>query len=93
MSDDRRNKFRRISTATTTVVKSAPGTLFRVVVNKPVSGSTITVYDNTAGSGTVLALITNSTVVTPYFLDYFSRCETGITVVTNNTDDITVVYA
>lgn len=92
MSDDRQ-RWVNITTATTTVVKDIPGKLIHVVVNKPVSGSTITIYNNTAASGTKIATITNSTVVTPYFLDYDLRFDVGLTVVTSGLDDITIVYA
>lgn len=90
--DDRRAAYTRISTATTTVVKAAAGTLWRVSVNKPVAVSTITIYDNTAGSGTVIALITNTADVKPYYLDFGLRFQTGLTIVTSGADDVTVVY-
>lgn len=89
---DRRARYARITTATTTVVKAAPGTLWSVVVNKPVGSSTITIYDNTAGSGTVIALITNSADTKPFDLGYGVRFETGLTIVTSGADDVTVVY-
>lgn len=91
MADDRQ-KFTNITTATTTVVKGAPGKLVHIVVNKPVAMSTITIYDNTAGSGTKIGTVTNSAVTTPYFLDYDLRFATGLTSVTSGADDITVVY-
>ena len=88
-----RQRFANITTATTTVVKSGAGRLIHIVVNKPVSASTITIYNNTAASGTKIGTITNSTVVTPYCLDYDARFDTGLTIVTSGADDITVVYA
>ena len=88
-----RQRFTNITTATTTVVKSGAGRLIHIVVNKPVSASSITIYNNTAASGTKIGTITNSTVVTPYFLDYDARFDTGLTIVTSGADDITVVYA
>lgn len=90
---DRRLSSVNITTATTTTVKSVPGLLKRVVVNKPVSGSTITIYNNTAASGTKVGTITNTADVKPYFIDFGRWCDTGITVVTSGADDVTVVYA
>lgn len=93
MSDVTRKRYLNIAGAATTVVKAAPGSLFYIVNNKPVSTATITIYDNTAGSGTKIGTITNSTVVTPYFLEYECRFATGLTIITSGADDITVVYA
>lgn len=86
--------FLNIAAGATTVVKSVAGTLVAVIVNKAVASSTITIYDNTAASGTKIATITNpatllhSQMVFPYGA-YFA---TGLTVVTDQADDITVVY-
>jgi len=64
--------------------------LHRVTVNTGAAG-TITVYNNGAASGDVVAVITvaaNDEV----FLDYDVRLDTGLTVVLSVTMDITVVY-
>jgi hypothetical protein len=90
---DRRFLPKNITSATTTAVKATPGILIRVTVNKPVSGSTITIYNNTAASGTKVATITNSTDTKPYYLDFGCWCDTGITVVTSGADDVTITYA
>ena len=92
MSESRRERYANITTATTTVVKSAPGVLWQIVVNKPASASTITLYDNTAGSGTKIGTITNTTDLKPYRFEYGCRFETGLTIVTSGADDITVIY-
>lgn len=92
MSGSRRERLVNITTATTTVVKSGPGTLWRITLNKPVASSTITIYDNTTNSGTKLGTITNTTDVKPYFLKYGGRFETGLTIVTSGADDITVTF-
>jgi hypothetical protein len=91
---DRRVRFLNITSAATNVVKATPGLLMRVTVNKPVSGSTITVYDNaSAASGTKIATITNTSDVKPYFLKFGVWAQNGITVVTSGADDVTVSYA
>ena len=51
-------------TAATTVVKAAPGRLVNAVVTTAgTSSDNATIYDNTAGSGTILAIILGGTAV------------------------------
>lgn len=92
MSETRRERVSHIAGAATNTVKSGPGTLWRITLNKPAALSTVTIYDNTAGSGTVIGIITNTTDVKPYFLDYGLRFETGLTIVTSGADDLSVVF-
>lgn len=89
---DRRERYSNITSAATNTVKSSPGMLWRITVNKPASASTITIYDNTAASGTKIATITNTTDLKPFYLDFGIRFETGLTIVTSGADDITVIY-
>jgi hypothetical protein len=87
-----RERFANITTNATTVVKNGgPGSLVRIVVNNAGTAWVITVYDNTAGSGTKIATIT-ATVVGD--LDYGIEFATGLTIVTSGTTpgDLTVVY-
>lgn len=88
------NNYTNILTATTTAVKSSSGRLVSITVNKAVASGVITVYDNTAGSGTKIAVITHPATLlqTQYTLDYDVRFTTGLTIVTSSTDDITVVW-
>lgn len=89
----------RISTVTTTVLKYGPGNLHAIIFGTlPTSSGTITIYDNTAGSGTVLWA---GTVVKaaqdsqrPNSVDFKGLAfSTGLTVVTaTNAADFTVVY-
>lgn len=92
--DDGGSHFSNISSATTTVVRTGAGVLERILVNKAVASGVITVYDNTAASGTKIATITQpgTLLQTQYDLEYGVRFSTGLTVVTSSTDDITVVY-
>ena len=48
--------------------------------------------DNTAGSGTVMAVIDLSTVTVPTSLPFNCDFTTGLTLVTTSTSDITAVY-
>lgn len=88
----RADSYLNITTKTTTVVKAAAGTLAKVVINKSGSSDTLTIYDNTAGSGTIIATITSPTVGMNF--QYDVACGTGITIVTGGTTagDYTVAY-
>lgn len=87
-------KYRNIAGAATTAVKSGRGTLRAIVNNKAVLSGVITIYDNTAGSGTKIATITNPATLlqTQYGLLYDADFKTGLTIVTSAADDITVMY-
>lgn len=80
--------YARIASATTTTVKSGAGILHRIVVNTLAAGS-ITVYDNTTGSGTIIAVI-NSGVERD--VEYDLAFATGLTIVTSAAADLTVVF-
>jgi len=84
-----------LAAPTTSVVKSGAGTLHAIIINKAVATGVITVYDNTAGSGTVIATITQPAAVlsTSYVLLYDVSFATGLTIVTATAaQDITVAY-
>ncbi len=68
-----------ISTATTTTVKTGAGVLNAITLTETAAG-TITIYDNTAASGTIIAVLKASIVEGTYF---FNRSfATGLTIVT-----------
>lgn len=86
--------FGRMSTNTTTTHKSGAGILHSIVINTPgLTANTATVYDNTAGSGTVIAVIDTTLVSTPCRI-YDVAFATGLTVVTatGTAADLTVCY-
>lgn len=94
---DRRADYGRatnITTATTTTVKSGPGVLISLVINKAIASSTYTIYDNTAASGTKIGTVTLPATLTAnqFTLPYLIQFSTGLTIVTSSTDDITVVF-
>ena len=78
-----------IASATTTVVKSGNGILRRITVNTTAAG-TITIYDNTAASGTKIGILKSSIVEGTY--EYGCRFGTGLTIVTGAASDITVIW-
>lgn len=96
MSNPRRgNNFNNYAGAATNAVATGAGTLKRIIVNKAVASGVITIYDNTAASGTKIGTITHpgTLLKNQYFLDFDVKFSTGLTVVTSAADDITVVWA
>lgn len=86
-------KANDISTNTTTTVKSGAGFLHTLTINtKGASSNVLTVYDNTAGSGTKIATIDTTTGVTTLTFDV--GFATGLTIVTatGTAADVTVSY-
>ena len=72
------------------VVSSGPCVLGTVTINTTAAG-TITIYDNTAASGTKIATIAASPVIGSNFV-YNVKCRTGLTVVTAAATDCTVSF-
>lgn len=78
-----------ISTATTTTAKTGAGVFHGIVVQGGTTG-TIIIYDNTAGSGTIIASFDTTVALASYFFDVpFS---TGLTIVTSAATKITAMY-
>lgn len=85
--------YKHIATNTTTVVKSGAGVVHSITINtKGATANIATVYDNTAGSGTVIAIIDTTGNVGTITLDV--GFYTGLTIVTatGTAADITVSY-
>lgn len=87
LTEEKNTFYARITTATTTAAKTGAGVLTRIIVEVALTG-TATIYDNTAGSGTVLAILPIGTVagVYPVMIPH----GTGITVVTTAADRLIV---
>lgn len=89
-------KYENITTDTTTDVNSGEGILHSITINTPIASSVITVYDNTAASGTKIATITlPATLVSqgPMTALYDVTYTTGLTIVTGTgASDVTVSY-
>ena len=88
------SSFSHITTNTTTTVKSGAGVLRRIVINTKGSiANTLTIYDNTTGSGTVIGVIDTVNGVSGHF-EYGVSFSTGLTIVTANgtAADVTVIY-
>lgn len=87
MIEERSTVTSRITSATTTVVKSAAGVLNRIIVEVALTG-TATVYDNTAGSGTIVLILPIGTPAGVYAVAI--PLATGCTVVTSAADRLVV---
>ena len=84
--------YQNITTDATTTIKSVPGVLHTICINTPAATGTITIYDNTAASGTKIGTITSFASTTPCFI-YDVQFWTGLTIVTATaTPDVTVSF-
>jgi hypothetical protein len=85
--------YANITTKTDTAVKASAGHLHAIVINKAGSSDTLTVYDNTAASGTKIASITVTASVGFVYL-YDCAFSTGLTITSGGTTagDYTVIY-
>lgn len=95
MKVENRFSFLNITTATTTVVRSGPGLFHSLIVNKAVGSATITMYDNTAASGTKIGTITFPATITGADqnpMTYNVSFANGLTIVTSGATDLTVAY-
>lgn len=84
--------YKHITADATTTVFSGPGVLGAICVNTTAATETITIYDNTAGSGTVVGIITLGSASGGCYA-YNSYLATGLTIVTATAaGDLTVVW-
>ena len=83
------NSYTNITTATTTVIKTGAGWLHTLTINTTSAGA-ITIYDNTAASGTKIGTLVLSAGVATYTFDV--AFATGLTVVTAGASDLTVAW-
>lgn len=78
-----------ISTATTTTVKSGTGKLHSITLGETAAGA-ITIYENTAASGTIIAVLKASIAEQTFVFDV--RFTTGLTILTAGASKLTVSY-
>lgn len=99
------NKFLNITGNGTTVVKSGVGFLHSISINNNTTSGTVTLYNNTVGSGTVImsiqvgspsgGLLSTSGLPGPvHLVGMDSKFTTGLTIVTSGSsnNNITVFY-
>lgn len=82
--------YANMTGSATTVIKSGAGVLFGVIVNNPGTTITLTLYDNTAASGTKIGTIA---LAAGQNLLYGLSFGTGLTAVLSGSADVTIVYA
>lgn len=93
-----RNSFINLTGNATTVVKGSSGTLHGILINNNATAGTVKLYDNTAGSGLIIATFKIGSVVTaagPSFIGPLGlEFATGLTVVTTGSaaNDVTMLY-
>ncbi len=83
-----------LAAPTTTLLATGNGVLHTITFNKPVATSVVTVYNNIAASGTVLATITVPASPQPVTLTYDMAFGIGLTITTATAaSDITVTWS
>jgi len=72
-----------VAAAATTVIKASAGFLHAIVINTPLATGVLTIYDNTAGSGTKIATITYPAALVSGATTLTYNCSfgTGLTIV------------
>ena len=89
---DTESNYRNLTTAATTVLKYGPGRLHRVIINDGPPGSSIVIYDNTAGSGTIISTINTATIASPLSMEFGCPFSTGLTCVMTGNVNVTFIY-
>jgi hypothetical protein len=82
-------KYKNLSGAATTVVKTGRGTLHSIVI-VTTAAAAVTVFDNTAGSGAVIATFAASAALGTYLFDL--EFKTGLTLVLAGASELVVTY-
>lgn len=85
--------FRYFNATGTTTIRNGPGRLARVILSSLGTSATMTIYDNTAGSGTIIGVINLASTVGTF--EFNVAFTTGLTVVIAGTaaGSSTVVYS
>ena len=93
---DARPRFLHISANGTYVVRQGPCTLYSVVVGTAgASGNSLTVYDNTAASGTIVSVLDTTGSKSGSSVTYDLDMDNGLTVVlaSGTAADVTIIYS
>jgi hypothetical protein len=79
------------NTNTTGNLKAAPGTLHTVTINtKGASSNTLTLYDNTAASGTVIAVIDTTSQIQTLVFDIYFTTGLSFAIASGTAADVTI---
>ena len=83
-------RYQAVSGAATTLLKTGPGTLHTLIIGIP--KGVITIYDNTAASGTAIATIDMGSLTVPTDFQFGCDFTNGLTIITTSTSNVTVIY-
>lgn len=84
--------YTRMSTLSTKVISTKSTCLGQVIVNTAAASAILTLYNNTAGSGDVIAVI-DCAAATGNPRDYHITCPNGLTaVLSGGTADVTITH-
>lgn len=95
MSQRQVGSFTRVNANGSAVIKPSPGVLLRVAINTLGSaGNTLTIFDNTAASGTVVCVIDTVTATVGRWLEYSCALNVGLayTLATGGAADLTIIW-
>ena len=75
------------------ILKYGAGFIHTLVIGTPVNNATITIYDNTSGTGNVMGVLTLPNSAIPTTIDYHIPFFNGLNIVPSSTSlDVTVIY-
>ena len=86
------DSFVHLAANATTTIKSGAGALHTVVINTKGITNTLTLYDNTAGSGTVIAVIDTTLSTTAFVYDLAFSVGLTTVVAGGTAADLTLTY-
>lgn len=90
------NSFLNVPVATTgaVVVKSGPGFLRGITINKGTASAIIVIYDNTAASGAIIGTVTmpSTLLASQVNLEYYVSFANGLTLSITTGQDLTVSF-
>lgn len=87
--------YTHITTATTTLVKTGPGSLRAICVNTVVASGTVTADDAITATTPTISIMTSPSTITgdnPYCVFPNASFTNGLTIVTTGAQDVSVYY-
>ena len=85
--------YKHIASNDTYICKYGAGKLHGIAINDPSAACTLTIYDNTSATGTIIGIMALTTkVITPFYMNYQLPFFTGLTIVTSANSDFTIIY-
>lgn len=85
-------KYTRINTATTTQVKTGPGTLKAIIWLSPTAADTVGLIDGIAGTTVNIGTLTADAAATSVTVPFDINFTAGLRIVSSGTSDVLVVW-